>query len=64
MQAEFIDHVNIKEVDLGKKSLHLNKKIKNRAEFYTKVTESLMVCEYLNEINDKVTTHIVLLKTI
>ena len=47
LEAEFIDNVNIKKVDLGKKGLHLNKKIKNRAEFYSKVTVSLMVCGIL-----------------
>ena len=32
MEIDFIDYVNIKEVHLGKKGLHLNKKGKNRLE--------------------------------
>ena len=33
LEVDFIDNVNIKEVHLGKKGLHLNKKGKNRLEF-------------------------------
>ena len=32
LEVDFIDNVNIKEVHLGKKGLHLNKKGKNRIE--------------------------------
>ena len=32
LEVDFIDNVNIKEVHLGKKDLHLNKKGKNRLE--------------------------------
>ena len=32
LKVDFIDNVNIKEVHLGKKGLHLNKKGKNRLE--------------------------------
>ena len=32
LEVDFIDNMNIKELHLGKKSLHLNKKGKNRFE--------------------------------
>ena len=32
LKVDFIDNVNIKEVHLGKKGLHLNKKDKNKLE--------------------------------
>ena len=32
LEVDFIDNVNIKEVHLGKKGLHLHKKGKNRLE--------------------------------
>ena len=32
LEVDFIDNVNIKEVRLGEKGLHLNKKRKNRLE--------------------------------
>ena len=32
LEVDFINHLNIKEVHLGRKGLHLNKKGKNRLE--------------------------------
>ena len=32
LETDFVNNVNIKEVHLGKKGLHLNKKAKNKLE--------------------------------
>ena len=55
LEVDFIDNVNIKEVHLGKKGLHLNKKGKNRLElnFLQKLRNLWWSTEHLNETYDR-----------
>ena len=55
LEVDFIDNVNIKEVHLGKKGLHLNKKGKNRLElnFLHKLRNLGWSTEHLNETYDR-----------
>ena len=55
LEADFIDNVNIKEVQVGKKVLHLNKKGKNKLElnFFKKLQILSGSTEHLNETYDK-----------
>ena len=55
MEADFIDSVNIKEVQLGKKVLHLNKKGKNKLElnFLQKLQNLWGSTEHLKKTYDK-----------
>ena len=55
LEVDFIDNVNIKEVHLGKKGVHLNKKGKKRLEmnFLQKLRNLWWSSEHLNETNDR-----------
>ena len=55
MEVDFIDNVNIKEVHLGKKAVHLNKKGKKRLEmnFLQKLRNLWWSSEHLNETYDR-----------
>ena len=55
LEVEFSDNVNIKEVHLGKKGLHLNRKGKNRLElnFLQKLRNLWWSTQHLNETYDK-----------
>ena len=55
LEVDFINHLNIKEVHLGRKGLHLNKKGKNRLEmnFLQNLRKLWWSTEGLNETYDK-----------
>lgn len=55
LEVDFIDNVNIKEVQLGKKGLYLNKKGKSKLElkFSFKLWNLSWSVEHLNEAHDK-----------